>query len=226
MNRTAGVLKTFFADKTSWLFIPHAILFSTFVVNLIVGYLSNHEYYTGGLSSLYIYMFVVGILYVVQNFPFLISFGARRKDYFIGSALAAFLLFVLEAVMLNLFAAIERGTDGWGAQVHFFSLPYMSDGSVITQLWVQFALLSHMFYWGFLIASLFRRFGRTGLYIFFIALLVIFTVLTFLVDYYDEWRAIGHWFAGSTAVEIASLLFLITIVYMALSYMLLRRSAV
>ena len=84
MNRISGVLKLHSRDKWSWIYIPAIILFSSFVVNLTVSYLfmNQEDMYTGGLTSIVIYLFVAGIIVVGKTFPFAIGMSIRRNRLF------------------------------------------------------------------------------------------------------------------------------------------------
>lgn len=228
MNRIAGVMKTQLRDRFGWIFLPWIIMLSSFVVNLIIGYMiQDDSYYTGGLASIYVYTLVLGIMSVIQTFPFVLGFGVRRKDYFWGTAASISAVSAVSAFALWLLSFVENKlTGGWGVNMHFFHLPYISDGMPISQIWVSFSLMIHVFFLGFIISCIYRRLGRVGLYTFFILLLMIITVASYLFTYYNIWGTIGNWLAGFNSVEVASGLFGISLLYALIAYLLLRRSTV
>ncbi|MEH7276724.1 hypothetical protein [Neobacillus vireti] len=223
-----GVLKMYSRDKWAWFFIPNMILFSVFLLNFIVSLLisSNVMMYTGGVSYIFFYMLVMGIMVVTQTFPYAIGMSIRRTDYFLGTVVMAVAVNVLFGIMLVFFSVIENATNGWGGRFHFFHFPYFNDGSILEQLTMYVILLINLFCMGLLISSTARRFGAKGLVIAVISVLLILSVVALLVTYYSVWLDIFHWFASYTAVQIAYWLIIPTIVYMLLSFALLRRATV
>jgi hypothetical protein len=227
MNRTAGALKIQLTDRFGWIFLPWIIISISFIVSLIIGGTSGDKIYTGGLSSIHIYMLIFGVINVVQSFPFAIGFSVRRKDFLLGTTLAIALVSLGSAILLWALGFIESElTGGWGVKLHFFNLPYISDSSAIGQIWTQLSLMLHMFMLGFVVSCIFRRFGRVGLYVFSISLFILFSVLTSLLTFYEKWKAIVGSFDGVSATELASGMFLVTLVYWLLSYLMLRRATV
>jgi len=110
MNRIIGVMKTQLQDRFGWIFLPWIIMLSSFTVNLIIGStMGDESFYTGGLASIYVYMLVLGIMSVVQTFPFLIGFGVRRKDYFWGTSLSICAVSFVSAFALWLLGYVESG---------------------------------------------------------------------------------------------------------------------
>ena len=139
MNRTTAVMNMHWRNKTSWLFTPVLILGSSFLVNIVVAKLIDEtdKFYSGGITSIFIYMLVIGSVSLVQTFPFALGLSVRRTDYFIGTAIIAFIICLIIAIMLCLLAYLEADvTNGWGVKLHFFNLPYMSDGSAFQQIFV------------------------------------------------------------------------------------------
>jgi hypothetical protein len=225
-NRIAGVMRIHLRDKWGWILLPWIIIFSSFFINLIIAYTTQDEITTGGLSSIYIYMMIIGALGVHQSFPFAIGFSVRRKDYFLGTTATIGVLSAINGVLLWLLAAIESQSNGWRVGLHFFELPYLSEGSVIGQIWINFSMMICLFFLGFVIACLYRKFGRAGLNIFFISLLLLITIGGYLMTSYDLWKDLFDWFGDISAVELASGAFLITLINLLLSYLLLRRATV
>ncbi|WP_066295156.1 hypothetical protein [Bacillus sp. FJAT-29937] len=223
-----GVVKMYSRDKWAWIFIPTIILFSVFLLNIIVSLLisSDEQMYTGGVSYIFFYMLVMGIVVVVQTFPYAIGMSIRRTDYFFGTVVMGVAVNILYGIMLVLLSAIENATNGWGGLLHFFHFPYLNDGTLLEQLIIYIILLINLFFNGLLISSTSRRFGAKGLVIAIISVLLISSVAALLVTYYGVWTNIFHWFAKYTAIQIAYWLILPTIIYMTLSYVLLKRATV
>lgn len=226
MNRISAVIKMHLRDKFTWFALPWIILLCSFSVNLFISFLTEEPIYTGGLASIFIYMLVAGIITVAQTFPFALSIGLRRTDYFMGTAATILAGSAITSIVLFLFALMENGLGGWGTDLHFFDLPYLSDGPALGQLWIFFILLVHTFFAGFSMSSLHRRFGSKGLYSFFIGVLVVSTVLGFVCTQYEWWDNIFGWINDNTALELSLWVGFLAVVYALISYALLRKATI
>lgn len=224
-----GVLKMHYRDKNSWFIVPNLILFSVFLLNFIISFLipSDDKFYSGGgVSYIIVYMLILGILVVTQTFPYAIGMSIRRTDYFLGTVVMGVVTNIMYAILLVFLSAIEKATNGWGGQFHYFHFPYLNDGTILEQFTTYIILFIHLFFLGFLLSSLIRRFGVKGILIVSISFILISSTMVLLITYYGAWMNIFQWFANQTAVEIAYWLILPTLLYLCLPYLLLRRATV
>lgn len=228
MNRTASIIRMHTKDRYFWFYLPFIILGSSFFINLIISALIDEEggLYTGGLSSIYIYTSIIAMITVNQTFPFALGFSVTRKDYFFGTAATAVLVSAITGAVLYLLSTLENATSGWGVKLHYFHLPHFSDGPIYEQLSISILNLLHLFFLGFALASLYRRFGRMGLSIFFLLFLVVGTSLGYATVYLEWYKPIGDWFSGQTALGLSAWLIPLIFLYGAASYRMLRKSTV
>lgn len=228
MNPITNVMKLHMKDKWAYFFIPWMILFFSFSVNMIIGVLTGRKtaIYTGGISTIYIYMLVMGIGVLVQSFPFALGLSVRRTDFFLGTSAIFVAMSAKIAVVLYMLSLIEQWTGDWGVNLHFFYLPYLNDGSAIEQMLLSFILVLNMFFLGFVITSVHRRFGGYGMLILFGTATLIGSVGTFLCTYYGWWLDMFHWFASHTAFTLVMWTIPFVIVYMLGSYVMLRKATV
>ncbi len=105
-----------------------------------------------------------------------------------------------------------------------FHLPYLSDGSLIEQLCIYFVVMANLYFLGFVIGSIYRRFGRAGTLMFFLIVFLLMSIFTLVWTYLRWWGAFFHWFSQFTAFELALLLLPLTALYLLASYLLLRRA--
>ncbi|ANE46473.1 hypothetical protein SY83_09510 [Paenibacillus swuensis] len=229
MNRVTKVMRMFLRDKFSWVLLPWIIILSSFAVNLVIAAFIEVEggLHTGGVASIIIYMLVVGIIVVSQTFPFALGLGVRRTDYFLGSMLTATVISVTFAALLIFLGFIEKDVIvGWGVNLHFFHLESVHEGPILESLIMYVILMLWMFVTGFAIASLQRRFGRTGTFTFFIALSLLGTIFGYAATYNGWWAELGNSLGGYTMFEYSLWLLPVTLVCMLASYGLLRRATV
>jgi len=228
MNRSTGVMRMHLRDKFSYLILPWIICLGSFAINLIVGGLVQEEkgFYSGGIMSIFIYMLVTGIVVVPQTIPFALGLGVRRSDYFAGTASTLTILSFIFSAMLTLFSWVEATTSGWGIKLGFFHLPYLFNGSHIQEFFVFFLIMLVMSLCGFIIACFHRRFGKTGTFTMFITLFLLGSLFSLYMTFYADWMAVFHWFGDKTALDLAVRTIPFSIIFAALSYLFLRRSAV
>lgn len=226
MNRVASVVKMHNRDKWTWFIVPWLIMLSSFIINLVISSFVDGPVNSGGIISIYIYMFVVGIVIPAQTFPFALGMSVSRKDYFLGTSAMIILTSVGSAVLLFLLGLTEGWTDAWGSGLHFFHLPYLSDGPVINQFFVPLVILLLMNYSGVMIAALYKRTGRNGMFITSGILLLLVTVLGFLATYLNWYPTIFEWMNEQSAVDYTLWALPFTAIFAAASYLLLRRATI
>ncbi|WP_308633823.1 hypothetical protein [Paenibacillus silvisoli] len=229
MNMVQSVMKMYMRDKWGWFFLPWIILFSSFLVNFLIASLLPMEenIVTGGLMSIFIYMMVAGILTMSQTFPFALGMSVRRRDFYMGSMLMILLVSIWISVTLSILSYIEGSViDGWGVRLYFFHLPYLSAGGYLSQLVIFISTMLFLYMLGFLCASIFRRFGKTGMFGSAIVSALVLTVVIYMANYFGWWASVFNAVKDLTALDIALILFPLSVCLSVVSYVLLRRATV
>lgn len=232
MNRFNGVLKLHIASpdsKFGWIGLPWLIVLSSLLINVIIGISIGGKtaIYTGGLSSIFIYMFIAVIPAVNSTFPFALGFSIRRTDYFLGTTLIFCLLSLLNAVVIFLLSFIEANLiNNWGTQLYFFSLPYLTEGNALQQLAFYFLVMLHMLFTGFFITAIYRRFRMMGLYTVGGAVFLPLSVLGFFVGYFNWWGDVFNWLGNQSAFGLSLYVTPLTALYALFTYLMLRKATV
>jgi hypothetical protein len=229
MNQISGVMKMHSRDKLSWIYVPWVyVLFFSFLVNIIIAFFldGKTEIYTGGIASIYFYMLIAGGVIIRETFSFVVGLSVRRKDYFWGTLVFVALASALSAILLFLLSFLENQTNSWGVSLHFFHLPYLNDGGVVEQIWVNFVLLMFMYFLGFVLASVYRRVGPKGLLVLSIVTLLLLSVSAILFTYFEWWIPIFTWVSQYTAFELACWMTPVVVIFITLSFLLLRKATV
>lgn len=226
MNRVPSIVQMHLRGKNTWFSLPYMILFFSFIVNLLIGVLIHPEegIYTGGILSIYIFMLIMGMITMKDTFAFAIGFSVRRTDYFLGTLLLVTLVNGCNAIVLLVFSLIEQSTGFWGVNLHFFHLPYLNDGNVIQQLIIYFSLLMNIYFLGFLISSVHRRFGKFGIILFLGTATLVSSVFSIFSTLNNWWIPVFKWVIQYTAFELALWFLVLTIVYIVASYFFIRKA--
>ncbi|MBS4175344.1 hypothetical protein [Bacillus sp. FJAT-49736] len=227
MNSIVPVMKMHTKEKWGWFYLSWIILLFSFSINLIIGIVTSgtEPIYTGGMASIFIYMLAAGIG-TLQMFQFAIGLSVRRKDFYFGTTGMFISVSAANSIVLLILSIVEKVSDSWGVSLHFFHLPYLNEGSLIEQFIIYFILMMNMLFLGFVIASIFLRFGRNGLLVFFGAVFVIITAVSFVLTYFEKWGIFFHWIAGHSAFELSLWMIPVVLLYMIVSYLLFKRATV
>src|SRR5437879_6352220 len=195
MSRIASVMVMHARDRVTWFVIPWSVLGAGFAIVLFIALFiallfgNNTPVYTGALATFYFVMLLVGIGAVIRAFPFAVGFGTRRRDYLLGTLAWGVAVCAAWAILLGLLSLIEANViKNWGVNLHFFHLPFFSDGSPLRQFcwsyyhdmycaqsdpnylrggwslgqfWVSFVFLLFLYLLGLVLGSIYQRFGRT-----------------------------------------------------------------
>ncbi|MDQ2713853.1 MAG: hypothetical protein M3Z08_02995 [Chloroflexota bacterium] len=260
MNRIANVMVMHARDRVTWFLTPASVLGAGFVIVLFIALSINLLWggatpvYTGALAVFYFVMLIESIGTVRGTFPFAVGFGTRRRDYFLGTLAWGVAVCAVWAILLGLLSLIEaKVIKNWGVGLHFFHLPFFSDGSPLRQfcwsyyhdmscaqsdpnylsgglslgqIWVSFVLLLFMCLLGLLLGSVYQRFGRTGEYIFFGVAFLLLSVFLLVSTYWNWWGAIFGWLAQQSAATLGLWLVPPGGICVIVSYALLRKATV
>ncbi|SDS78032.1 hypothetical protein SAMN05444162_2264 [Paenibacillaceae bacterium GAS479] len=228
MNRgLKSVIMMYRRDLFNWVYLPWLILLSSFVVNTIIAASMQDRFTTGGLMSIFVYVYIAGLIGVNQTFSFALSLCISRRDYFTGSSLVIVTLSLFHAALLTVVTEIEQAVGSWMG-MNFFVIPNLSDGPIWQTFYVFFASMLLLFFIGFASGSLSRRFGKKGNFLLYGGSFVIGGALITIGSLRGWWRPMFQWFVDlqPTLVGIMGVLLVLAAVLSLLSWLMLRRSAV
>ena len=233
MNRIASVMVMHSRSRGSWFLTPLFVLSSGFTICLLIA-LSIHVFwsnnipvYTGALATIYIVMVNQGAISVTSTFPFAVGFSVRRRDYLLGTLAMAAAVSAAFAILLMLFSLIEINLiPHWGLGLHFFHPPYFSDGSPLQQFWVYFVVMLFMYLLGFVPGTIYYRFGRAGMYVFFALAFLLLSFFLLASSYWSWWGNIFGWFVQQGAFGVTWWMLPLMGCFALVSYALLRKATV
>lgn len=229
MNRALTVARLQFVAWRVVLGWPWGILALSFLINLALfsAMRENDDFepVTGGLLSIYIVMFIASISAITQDFPFAIGLGLSRRSFYLGNVLQFAAQAVVYAAVLYLLAVVEEATDGWGANLRFFGLPFLLVENPVLRFLgfaIPFLLLGFI---GIAIALVFKRWRVNGLLTLSTVALGGIGGLAVLATWRGWWSAIGGWFVDQPNwALLVGWPALVTVLLAAVSYLVIRRA--
>jgi hypothetical protein len=217
------------ADRASLTVLPWGVLAIAFTVCLAVaGSLSggHGQIPTGGVASIYLVFFALGVLSVTHSLPFALALGVSRRSYYAGTALLALGLAVVNALALALLAVIEGASSGWGVGLHFFRVAYILPGPWYLSWLTSFVVLALLFVYGMWVGLVYRRWNWPGLLAFGAAQAIAAVVAVIAASRAGAWPAIGRFFTTLSAAGFTGLLAALAVILLAGGYVTMRRVTV
>ncbi len=179
--------------------------------------------YSGSSFYIAVYMMIVAVQAVSITFPFALSYGATRRDYWLGTSLTFVLLSAMYAIGFTILGVIERATNGWGLGGRMFTPIYFGD-EWWQRLLICFFGLLFFFFVGSSLAAVWVRWKVTGMVVFFTALAVLLlggiSALTLTASWIAFWAAL----AAAGPLGIASWLLVPAVIGAVVGYFILRRA--
>jgi hypothetical protein len=132
--------------------------------------------------------------------------GISRRTYYAGTALLVLTLGVVYGLGLTLLQVVERATDGWGLNLHYFRIPWIMDGPWYETWLTSFVLLVAFVLYGMWYGLVFRRWSVPGLVTFVAAQIVVALLAVVAVSATHSWSGVGHFFTTVTALALTGVL--------------------
>ena len=210
--------------------LPWAILAISFIVNLVIfslvpqGHAAHND--TGGVASIYVFFLVIGVSSIGRSLPFGLALGVSRRSFYAGTTLLGAALALVDGLALTVLQAIERATDGWGANMHFFQVSYILDGPWYLTWLTSSVALALLWVWGMWFGIVYRRWNLFGSVAFIAAQVSVVVVAVLIVTWADAWSGFGHFFTGLTAAGLTGLLAGLAALLLAGGHATIRRATV
>jgi hypothetical protein len=210
--------------------LPWAILATSFVVNLViftyVQVANSPQNYTGGVASIYISLLVMGVNSIGRSLPFVLAVGLTRRSFYTGTALFGAGLALVDGLLLTALQAVERATDGWGANMHFFQVPYILNGPWYLTWLTSSVGLALMFVWGMWFGIVYRRWSLFGSATFIAAQVTVVVAAVLIAVWTDAGSSVGHFFTSLTAAGVTGALAVLAALLLAGGQATVRRATV
>jgi hypothetical protein len=214
MTTLQNVARYHLVDRITYVALPWGTLAFSFLVNLVIASQvapDVNSYYTGGLLSIYVFLLICGALSMTRSLPFALMLGLSRRSYYLGTALLVVCLGIVYGLALAVLQVIERATEGWGVDMHFFRIPGILDGPWYLTWLTSFVLLVLFFLYGMWYGLVYRRWSLPGLVAFIAAQILVVLAVVVAISLTDSWHAFGDFFSTATASALTGVLAAITV---------------
>lgn len=228
MNTMVNVARYHLVDRLQYLVLPVGVTFFAFLVNLTIfaTLQEDHENYSGGLFTLFVFMLVCGALSMTKSLPFGLALGVSRRSYYLGTILLVAGLSALYSVGIVVFQAIEGATGGWGLSLNYFRVPWLLDGPWYLTLLTAFVLLTLMFVYGMWYGLIYRRAAVLGVVVFGAAQGLVLLGIVLVLTWTASWSKIGTFFSTLTVGGMTGVLALLVAIAAAGGFATMRRVTV
>lgn len=209
MRTLVNLTRYHIADRMTYVVLPWSVLTFSLLINLAIAGLvppNPRGYHTGGLLTIYAFLFVAGTLSMTRSLPFGLVLGVSRRSYYLGTSLLILALAAGYGLALTVLQAIERATGGWGLTVHFFRIRWLLDGPWYLTWLTSGVLLVLFFLYGMWYGLVYRRWSLTGLVSFIGAQFLVALAIVAVVSWTHTWPALGRFFTQLTAPTLTGLL--------------------
>jgi hypothetical protein len=225
-----NVARFHLVQRFNFVVLPWMVLAFVFVVDMVVlaltpvGHSPNR--YVGGLASILVVLFILGLQSVSRSLPFGLALGLSRRSYFIGTALLAASLGAVYGAALAALQGIERATGGWGMTMGFFRVPYLLQGPWYLTWLTAFVALTLLFVYGMWFGLVYRRWNLIGLVFFAAGQVTVLLAGAVLTTWTHAWHDIGHFFSVLSAAGLTGLLAALALLLLIGGFATMRRVTV
>jgi hypothetical protein len=211
--------------------LPWLILALDLVINLVIfsetpaaGH--GQPRYAGALAAIYVILIIAGAVSISAQLPFALALGVSRRSFYAGTALLAVAVAAVYALALTVLQLIERGTGGWGLNLHFFRVPYLLAGPWYLSWLTSFVGLTLVLAWGMWFGIVYRRWSLAGLMSFIAVQALALTAVLVIIGIAHDWHGVARFFTTLTIGGLTALLAALTVALLAGGYATVRRLTV
>jgi hypothetical protein len=180
--------------------------------------------YGGAVQAPLWYFVGAGVQAMGLTFPFAQALTATRREFFLGTALAALLAASGLSLVVVLLGYLEQATNGYGVNGYISRLPWLWEqgGAVAGLLYLSFTLL--VFFVGFWMATLYRRGGALVVTLAAIGLGVLVVGTLFVITRFELWGDVVRVFAEAGPLGVTGVLCVLVALAALAGWLTLRRS--
>ncbi|MFC8681844.1 hypothetical protein ACFT30_10000 [Microbacterium ureisolvens] len=229
MNRTVNVVRMQLINKQTFVWVPLIVLGASFAMSIAIYAILKSSglegpFYGGGSQAPLWVLLFVGISSLTLTFPFSQAMSVTRREFFLGTMLAAAICAVLLAAVFAIGGMIEDWTNGWGINGYFFALDWVVQDGALGAAFFYFVMAMLIFMLGFWSATVYKRFGAVLLTSIWIGVGVLLLLAIWAITRFEWWPEVVTALVDLGAVGLAAWGLVLTLVLGVISYLTLRRA--
>lgn len=226
MSRTLNVVRMQFVNKETYIWVPLLVLGGAFILSVAIFALIPWDGVKvgGGSQAPLWYFLVVGAQALTKTFPFSQAMSVSRREFFVGTLLAACTTSAILSIVYVLGGFVEQWTKGWGVNGYFFYNEWFWEHGPFAVLVIFFVIAMLFFINGFWFATIFKRFGTLWLTVMLVGLGVVLVGAVFLITRLNVWEPVITWIATQGALSLSLWGILLGVVLAGASFLTLRRA--
>ena len=226
MSRILKVVRLQLINKQTFIWVPLIILGAALAISVLIYAMipvDTPKYGGGGQAPLW-YFFAMGLSALTLTFPFSQAMSVTRREFFLGTMVAAALGALLMAAAFLAGGWIEEATNGWGVNGYVFRLPWLWEAGPLAAGLAYFALAMFFFVIGFTGATIYKRWGAAATTVVGVGSGLVLVGLAFLVTRLEMWGQVGQGIVWLGALGLTLWALAVIAVLMVISYLVLRRA--
>lgn len=158
-NKISAVLRIYFKDKATLLYVPIAIFLGNLLIGLIINIFRDEPTMKNSIVTIYVFMFVMGILIIGRTFYFAVGLSTRRRDYMIATMITVIGISAILSLFFSFISLLENYFSfNLGVMINEYS--DLNNYPIRERFYFNFCVFLHMFLLGMLINCLTRVFGK------------------------------------------------------------------
>jgi hypothetical protein len=228
MNRLVNVARYHLLDRVNYIVLPWGVLAFVCLLDIVIDALvpDSGGSYSSAVVTIYIFLFVLGVLSMTKSLPFALALGMSRRTYYLGTALLLGVMGAVYSLALTVLTLIEGATGGWGLSAHLFRVPWILSGPWYLTWVTSFVGLVLLFAYGMWYGLVYRRWSILGLVVFAAAQALVALAVVAAIALSGNWPALGDFFGSITVPGLVGVLAALAVVMGLGGFTTLRRVTV
>ncbi|GAA4513359.1 hypothetical protein [Brevibacterium yomogidense] len=225
-TRILHVVRLQFINRYTFLWVPLLITGAAVLISLAIYAMvgSDDPMYGGAGQAPLWYYLAMGVQAMSLTFPFSQAMSITRREFFLGTALAAAVSSTALAGFYVLLGIVEQATDGYGLNGYISLLPWVWSSGWAGAAALVFMLTMFFFFAGFWAATLYRRSGTMAVTLALVGLAVVLLAVVFGITRMEAWPRVLETFGTMGPFGAAGILACAALVAAAGSWLTLRRA--
>ncbi|HTN55344.1 MAG TPA: hypothetical protein VLZ82_04110 [Microbacterium sp.] len=226
MRRTLNVIRLQMINKNTFIWTPLIVLAGATLVSVLIYAIiptDAPKYGGGGQAPLWVF-FAIGMSAMTLTFPFSQAISITRREFFIGTMLAAVLGSAFMGALFLIGGGIELLTNGWGVNGWMFHLPDVWAAGPGGAFVVYFTLALFFFIIGFTGATIYKRWGALMITIVSVGVGLLLVAAVFLITRLELWGQVAIALGELGTLGLALWGLVGVVLLMGISYLTLHRA--